>query len=152
MSNPLDIGLSLKGIDTSFPSLGVGEVRAVCRGIEVKESQKTPGLYMLKVTHELNEPYSDSNGKELQPGFKTSSMISLPGQPGVPDDQEEMRKKSVAAFIDVCLDTTIDNRPDLSQETLDLCVGKEYTLLVKKSKDDSYGPTEIRGFKAIPKA
>lgn len=149
MSNPLNLNLNLKGVDTSYPALAVGDYRAQIAGYEIKESSKTPGLFMLNIKLETLEPANDAKGKLLDPPFKFSSNLTLPGAPGAEPDHEEMRLKSLASFVDAVFNATAETRPDLNDETLNQLIGKQVIVKIKKSKDDTYGETEVKGFKAI---
>lgn len=149
--NPLDIGLELRGVDTSFPSPAVGRHKVACRGIEPKESTNTPGLWMLKVTLELQEPADDAHGKPLQPGFKFTTNITLPGAPGADADTEAIRLKSTAAFVDAALGTTMDDRPNL-KEAIAMVPDKVFFVNMKKSKDEGFAPTQVGSFSPLPKA
>ncbi len=149
MSNPFDMNISLAGVDTSYPTLSVGDHLVQIITIEPKESGNTPGLWMAKVSLETLEPTHDAKGKSVEPGFKFSANVTLPGQPGVAPEVEEIRIKSLAAFVDAALGTDISNRPDFSQETADKMINKKLRAVFKKSKDDKFGETQCQSFKAI---
>jgi len=146
----LNLNISIAGLDTSYPSLAVGEVLAQINSITPKESTKTPGLYMLAIGMETLEPSEDSKGKKLDPGFKFSSNLTLPN--GENQEHDEMRLKSLGSFVDACLKTDQTTRPDFSQEVVDRIIAEKakVKVVIKKSKDDTFGETEVKGYKALP--
>lgn len=144
------LSISLKGVDTSYPTLNVGKVLSSLDGYEVKESQNKPGMFMIKLNMITEEPYNDTKGKLQPPGFKFSANLTLPGAPGAEAEHEEMRIKGLASFLDAALGTNIDDRPDMSAEVMEQCVKKKMMVKFKKSKDDTFGETQVSGFEFVP--
>jgi len=144
-----DLNINLKNVDTSFPSIAVGDVLSSVLSVVPEESKKTPGLWMLKVSFETLAPTTDTKGKDLPPGFKYAARITLPGQSGA-EEHDEMRLKSLCLFIDGCLGTSTEagDRPGLN-EAMSLVVGKQVLVSFKKSKDDQFGETEVKGYKHV---
>lgn len=144
-----NLNISLKDVDTSFPSIAVGDVLSAVRAVTLEESKKTPGCWMLKVDFETLAPTFDTKDKELAPGFKFAARLTLPGQVGA-EEHDEMRMKSLCLFIDACLGTSDEakDRPELA-EAINLVVGKQVLVTFKKSKDDQYGETEVKGYKYV---
>ena len=145
----MSLVLQLKGIDTSFPSLAVGDHRVSIAAADLKESSKTPGLWMLKLQLETQEPSNNTKGQVMAPGHKFFTNITLPGQPGATPENEEMRFKSLASFVDAVMGTTQETRPDFDDAFIAALKDKQTIAVVKKAKDDSFGETEVKGFKPL---
>lgn len=150
MDNPMDFSFSTKGVDTAFPSLAVGEYRVSFDEYKLKPT-KNPGEFQFRIGCSTQEPATDTKGKEHKPGFKLGFNLTTP----VGGDNDEIRIKMMAQFLDALLgtDDSLEGdkaRPDFNSATLNSAQGKQFIVIVKKSKDDTYGETEVKGFKFIP--
>jgi len=146
------LNISIKGIDTSMPTLAVGEYRVRITGHEFKESQKTPGMWMVRIKGETEEPATTTKGATVKPGFPVSTQLVLPGYPGSDEEKDAIFTRNIAAFVDAVFGTDQDTRPDFSQELLDQIVGKIVIVKIGKAKDDQFGETEVKSFKNLPTA
>lgn len=145
--NPMDFSFSMKGVDTAFPSLSVGEHRVAFNGFKVKPT-KNPGEHQFRVEVSVQEPFIDTKGKLQKEGFKSGFNLTTP----VGGDNDEIRIKMMARFLDALGGFDENSRPDFCTATLNGFIGKNFIVVVKKSKDDTYGETEIKDFKFIPVA
>lgn len=146
--------LNLKTVDTSYPTLAVGQHVAVIESVVVKQSENKPGLYMLQVKLVTEEAASSAQGKVLNPGFKFNANIVLPGGPVEATEKmtaeqiEELRTKNLCVFIDGAFNTTQETRPDNIPQP-DEFRGKKLIVVITKNKDTTYGETQVNSFKAI---
>lgn len=157
---PLPIGnlnISLKDIDTSYPSLAVADYPMEIKKYEFKESSKTPGMWMFILILAVLEPAQDCKGKELPLGWETTARLTLPGAPGAVAEHEDMRNKSLASLLDAVFHTSLEagDRPDFNEQTCNALIGKKVIACVKKNKPDKdtgevlYGETDVKSFKPL---
>lgn len=154
MNGPLNTNIDLSSTDTSFPSLVAGEYPVSVVGFESKTT-KNAGQIMLRVELHLQTPAKDCKGNDLTPGFPVFTNLILPGAPGEEKKDREFREKLITLFFDSVFNTSnLDNRKasewkgELSNESLNACVGKVVKVLIKPSKTTTHGETEVKGFKA----
>lgn len=153
--NPINLNLPTTGIETKFPSLNIGEYKCSLAKVEGVESKNTPGLYMLKITHLLQEPATSDDGRPIQPGFEFIGNITLPLASNHANYKEEsdhpttgIRMRSVCAFLDAAFGTDKDTRPQLTNDLLPQFAGKVVKVKIKARKEasDEYGSTQVGGY------
>lgn len=151
MSLPLgNLNIDLSQTDTSFPALAVGDYRTEIKKTDLKESQKTPGMWQFLVTVALLEPATDTKGKTVEPGFSLNARLTLPGAPGAQPEHEEMRMKQLATFLDAAFNNEdMASRPAFNEATINALPGKQIIIVVKKNKDTDFGETDIKSFKPV---
>lgn len=150
MNTPLSINLNTKGIDTSFPTLSVARHLVKVLGYELKESTNNPGLWMLRLSLETQEPAFSYKQKELPPGFKFNTNLTLPGDGS--GEHDELRLRALCLFMDAVDGTDQESRAEFSNEWLETIKEKKVVVEMKKSKDDTYGETEVKAFHNLPQA
>ena len=139
--------IDLKGVDTSYPSVAPGKVRATIKGWEVKANEK--GGHRLALKFELAEPANSDKGEVLNPGFVFNSNLNLPDSPSGPE-QNERNKKSLAVFMDAVFNSEADSRPSFNSETMNACIDKQLVVTFKKKKEeDEFGSTQVSSYAAI---
>lgn len=154
MNGPLNTNIDLSSTDTSFPSLEAGEYPMSVVGFTSKET-KNAGQTMLRVELHLQAPAKDCKGNDISPGFPVFTNLTLPGAPGEEKQHRDIREKQITLFFDSVFKTSSPEtrrasewKGELSNEALNLAVGRIVKVVIKPSKDTTYGETEVKGFKA----
>ncbi len=145
---PLGLNIPLQGVETQIPSLSPGEYKSTITKVEGKESKNKPGLFMLGVELQLEQPTKSTKGKDIAPGHKFFYNVTLPGADPA-EEHHDLRMRSTAAFIDAALGCTKENRPDLNDDLLPTFVGKTVKAVVKlrTDGDDTYGDSQVSAIK-----
>jgi hypothetical protein len=139
--------IDLKGVDTSYPSIAPGKVRATIKGWEVKANEK--GGHRLALKFELAEPANSDKNEVLSPGFVFNSNLNLPDSPSG-EEQNDRNKRSLASFMDAVFKSDAESRPAFNSETMNACIDKQVIVTFKKKKEvDEFGSTQVSVYAAI---
>lgn len=137
-TDPLNLNIELADVDTSNPSLGVGEHPMTIAKIEVKPWKSDPSKSSLVVSLKLAEESIDTNGNPVPPGLFMFYRLSLQQQEGAFDFRKDLARFTEAVFAE---------RRSLDSGTLREALGKTVLAVVKPASNTTYGETEIKSVK-----
>lgn len=137
-TDPLNLNIELADVDTSNPSLGVGEHPMIISKIEVKPWKSDPSKSSLVVSLKLAEESIDTNGNPVPAGLFMFYRLSLQQQEGAFDFRKDLARFTEAVF---------GERRSLDSATIREALGKTVLAVVKPAKDTTYGETEVKSVK-----
>lgn len=141
--DPLNLNFELSDVDTSNPSLGVGEHPMIIAKTEIKAWKTDPSKHSLVVSLKLADEALDTNGNPIPPGLFMFYRLSLQQQEGAFDFRKDLARFTEAVF---------GERRNLDAATLQEALGKTVLAVVKPAKDTTYGETEVKGVKFYAQA
>lgn len=150
-----NLNLNLKDVDTSPPSIAVGDVPCKLTGFDIVESENKPGMCFLIVKGVITQETNDTKGNIIKPGWRLDGRFTLPGAPGEDDKILQMRRQFLADLVDaVTGNEGMESRPLFNEDFLRSLDGKFITAVVGKKKpaeDGSYpfGETEVKRYKHL---
>lgn len=136
--DPLNLNVELADVDTSNPSLGVGDHPMMIAKAEVKPWKNDPSKASLVASLKTVEQAIGTNGETLAPGVYMFYRLALQQQEGSFDFRKDLARFVEAAF---------GERRNLDSSTLAELPGKVILATIKPAKDTTYGETEVKSVK-----
>ena len=136
--DPLNLNINLSDVDSSNPSLGVGEHPMIIVKTEIKPWKTDPSKHSCVVSLKTIDEANDTNGNTIPPGMFMFYRMSLQQQEGAFDFRKDLVRFTEAVF---------GEKRNFDAAMLQEALGKTVTAVVKPSKDTTYGETEIKGLK-----
>ena len=136
--DPLNLNIDLSEVDSSNPSLGIGEHPMMIVKVEIKPWKSDPSKHSAVVSLKTIDEALDTNGNPIPPGMFMFYRLSLQQQEGAFDFRKDLVRFTEAVF---------GEKRSFNQETLNESIGKTVTAVVKPAKDTTYGETEIKSLK-----
>lgn len=136
--DPLNLNIDLTDVDSSNPSLGVGEHPMMIVKVEIKPWKSDPSKHSAVVSLKTVDEALDTNGNPIPPGMFMFYRLSLQQQEGAFDFRKDLVRFTEAAF---------GEKRSFNQATLSEAVGKTVIAVVKPAKDTTYGETEVKSVK-----
>ena len=149
MNGPLS-ALKTSTASTAIPLLADGTaVHMSVESLAIQPPEGNRAYSQVKIKLVTKQPYPDSQGNTLNPGFPFFQTFPL-GSKEDPGTPPSWVGSAVARFQDACLGTGDANnpkgkpaRPDFDDADFPSYIGKELVAIakIKQSKDDQYGPS-----------
>lgn len=138
----LPTNIDLNDVDTSRPVLIDGKYPCTIKEVSVKPNKAQTG-HNLVVIFSLLEAGDSTAGTTIGAGYQLRRYMPLQQSenPDAPDF-----KVDIARLLDAAFQTTQEDRPPLSDETIAALHGREVLVSVKVTESEEYGTgNDVRG-------
>lgn len=147
MNDPLNLNVSLGGIDATLPLLPDADYVCQITKTFVAPNKDETGQN-LNFELALAAPATAVDQREVKPGFKLFAVSALQAREDSTDP--EAYKRGLCEQIDAIFGTNKDNRPDLNMTLVNSMVGKMVlvtTQIDEYPKGSGNRSTKVRRFK-----
>ena len=146
MTDPLNINVSLAGVETSLPLLPEGDYTFQVVESAVGTNKDQNGLnWSLKLA--LTTPAVAVDGREIQPNFPVYHTLALQAKEGSKD--VDAFRRSLGEAVDAMFGTDKTNRPDFNQALVGESVGKLVLAHIYIDEWQGKNSNKIKRLKAV---
>ena len=121
MTDPLQVAIPLKGVESSLPLLPEADYPLQCSESSIDPNKDKTGYnWNLKLC--TTEVYVSTDGREVKPNFPFYFTLAL--QPREESKDKDAYVRNLCEAVDALFGTTKEDRPEMSRDLVTSAVGK----------------------------
>lgn len=121
MTDPLQVAIPLKGVESSLPLLPEADYVLQCTESSIDPNKDKTG-YNWNLKLNTTEVYTSTDNREVKPNFPFYFTLAL--QPREDSKDKEAFVRNLCEAVDALFGTTKEDRPEMSRELVTAAVGK----------------------------